>query len=323
MKKIFTILVFVISFLSAVCKPVSANQTDRSPLPVLVVPTIYENTAATLSFLGPLSSSERTVQFLINENQLTSLIGQYIDAITFRLRPTVASPWPASDVTYPNFDIYLSESVAPANRSLVFAQNIVGVQKQVRAGSLMIVAGSYPVGGNPNNFGTNITFDSSYLYTGGHLLIEIRHDASGGSSTSVEAAGTSTTGYGTDFSSCWQSSYTATSGMQANFCILSLTSTISGISVTLNEPVEYKLNQNYPNPFNPSTNIKFGIPRSSEVRLVIYDAIGRQVTTLISQHMNAGQYEVNWNADGYTSGMYYYTLTADGFTETKKMMLVK
>ena len=111
--------------------------------------------------------------------------------------------------------------------------------------------------------------------------------------------------------------------MQANFCILSLTSTVSGISVTLNEPVEYKLNQNYPNPFNPSTNIKFGIPRSSEVRLVIYDAIGRQVTTLISQHMNAGQYEVNWNADGYTSGMYYYTLTADGFTETKKMMLVK
>jgi hypothetical protein len=88
-------------------------------------------------------------------------------------------------------------------------------------------------------------------------------------------------------------------------------------------PSVYSLGQNYPNPFNPATNIKFGIPQNAFVTLEVYDMLGREVASLISQEMNAGSYTAEWNALNFTSGVYFYKLTAGGFTETKKMILVK
>lgn len=88
-------------------------------------------------------------------------------------------------------------------------------------------------------------------------------------------------------------------------------------------PFEYALSQNYPNPFNPVTNIKFSIPRSSFVKLVVYDVMGREVSTVINQDMNSGNYNVDFDAAHLSSGVYFYKLVADGFTETKKMLLVK
>lgn len=81
---------------------------------------------------------------------------------------------------------------------------------------------SYTFGNVPNNWGPEILFDSLYLYTGGHLLIEVRLTGTG-NNRSNDAVGTSTTGYGTQFSACWGSSYTANSGSQANFSIVRLT----------------------------------------------------------------------------------------------------
>lgn len=83
-------------------------------------------------------------------------------------------------------------------------------------------------------------------------------------------------------------------------------------------PEGFKLNQNYPNPFNPSTKISFSIPKSGFVNLKIYDMTGREITNLINEQLQAGSYEVDFNASHLSSGVYYYKLTSGNFSEVKK-----
>jgi hypothetical protein len=97
-----------------------------------------------------------------------------------------------------------------------------------------------------------------------------------------------------------------------------------GIKPISNEvPNSYALYQNYPNPFNPVTKIKFDIPKSAYTEIKIYDNLGREVSTLISNRLTAGKYEVDWNASNYPSGVYFYKLISDDYTQTRKMVLVK
>lgn len=93
-------------------------------------------------------------------------------------------------------------------------------------------------------------------------------------------------------------------------------------------PKEFSLEQNYPNPFNPTTTIRYtvadayyasGVP----VRLAVYDVLGSEVITLVNENKPAGHYEVQFNAEGLSSGVYYYKLTAGSFSETKKFVLMK
>jgi hypothetical protein len=88
-------------------------------------------------------------------------------------------------------------------------------------------------------------------------------------------------------------------------------------------PLSYILYQNYPNPFNPSTNIKYQITNNSLVTLRVFDLLGREIETLVNEQQFPGTYSVNWNADNYPSGVYFYTFTAGEFKDTKKMILVK
>ena len=90
-------------------------------------------------------------------------------------------------------------------------------------------------------------------------------------------------------------------------------------------PEKYTLDQNYPNPFNPGTKISFSLPSNSNVTLNIYSTSGQQVAELLNDRRDAGNYEVNFDAGKYglSSGVYYYTLKTNGFSETKKMLLVK
>ncbi|HMR41203.1 MAG TPA: S8 family serine peptidase, partial [Ignavibacteria bacterium] len=87
-------------------------------------------------------------------------------------------------------------------------------------------------------------------------------------------------------------------------------------------PEEYSLSQNYPNPFNPSTNIKFAISSPGFTSLKIYNMLGKEVSKLVSENLQAGSYEYNWDASAFTSGVYFYKLESDGFAETKRMLLV-
>jgi Secretion system C-terminal sorting domain len=88
-------------------------------------------------------------------------------------------------------------------------------------------------------------------------------------------------------------------------------------------PASYKLEQNYPNPFNPETSIQYSITRGSEVKLVIFDMLGREVRRIVDEFQNAGTYRVGLNSGSLASGVYMYKISADGFTDTKKMILLK
>jgi hypothetical protein len=115
------------------------------------------------------------------------------------------------------------------------------------------------------------------------------------------------------------------SGLQVGVINASyLCATTVGVEGQGNEiPQSYSLSQNYPNPFNPMTNIRFAIPNSGLVKLVVYDMMGREVKTLVNQSMGAGNYTVDFDASDLSSGVYVYTIKAGDFTDTKKMVLVK
>jgi hypothetical protein len=85
----------------------------------------------------------------------------------------------------------------------------------------------------------------------------------------------------------------------------------------------FKLEQNYPNPFNPSTAIRYQVSGSSDVRLEVFDMLGRKVSTLVSERQSAGTYQINFNAATLSSGIYFYRLTNGTATDVKKMMLAK
>lgn len=88
-------------------------------------------------------------------------------------------------------------------------------------------------------------------------------------------------------------------------------------------PRNYELQQNYPNPFNPNTTISFNLPKATNINLSIYDINGQLVSKLIDGQVSSGYHKVNWDASNYSSGVYFYKLTANGFSDTKKMILVK
>jgi hypothetical protein len=97
-----------------------------------------------------------------------------------------------------------------------------------------------------------------------------------------------------------------------------------GISNYNNEiPDVYKLEQNYPNPFNPVTSISFAIPKAGIVKLVIYDVLGREVASVLNEFITAGNHSIEFDASSLASGVYFYTLRVNDFTDTKKMMLLK
>jgi len=88
-------------------------------------------------------------------------------------------------------------------------------------------------------------------------------------------------------------------------------------------PKKFELAQNYPNPFNPSTIIKYSVPENGFVRLSVYNLIGEEVSILVNEMIDAGFYEVTFNAAGLPSAIYFYRLQAGSFVETKKMVLMK
>jgi hypothetical protein len=95
------------------------------------------------------------------------------------------------------------------------------------------------------------------------------------------------------------------------------------------KPIEYRLDNNYPNPFNPATTLRYTLPDESSVSLRVYNILGEVVSSLVNEVQNAGYYEINFNAAGYATGVYIYTLQAkstDGrkkYNSVKKMMLIK
>ena len=103
--------------------------------------------------------------------------------------------------------------------------------------------------------------------------------------------------------------------------VVDVTSGIQAIGSDI--PDDFKLYQNYPNPFNPSTKLKFEMPISSFVKLAVYDITGRQIAQLVNKNLESGQYEYSFDGSRLASGVYFYKITTDAFSETRRMVLVK
>jgi hypothetical protein len=88
-------------------------------------------------------------------------------------------------------------------------------------------------------------------------------------------------------------------------------------------PNDFSLAQNYPNPFNPTTTIDYDLPQAADVKLQVFDIIGREVDLLVGGRQEAGHHSVIWDGADRSSGMYFYKIQAGDFSETKKMLLLK
>jgi len=147
-----------------------------------------------------------------------------------------------------------------------------------------------------------------------------------------------------NFNGCWgvymfPSGKIIASDRQTGLYVFRTTVNVTGFNNNNSTvPENYSLSQNYPNPFNPMTNVKFQMPNEAFVKLIVFDVLGREAATLVNEQLNAGTYEVNWDASNYPSGVYFYKLvvrqagssTGDGskdsprgYVKTKKMVLIK
>lgn len=95
------------------------------------------------------------------------------------------------------------------------------------------------------------------------------------------------------------------------------------VEVSFSHPEYFSLSQNYPNPFNPATRIKFTIPADGKVKLAVYNALGQKAADLLDKEEAAGSYEINFDASGLSSGVYYYRIESNGMVITKKMILLR
>jgi hypothetical protein len=113
---------------------------------------------------------------------------------------------------------------------------------------------------------------------------------------------------GTSLNSVWRRSLSDIIGVQ---------------NIATEIPLQFSLKQNYPNPFNSMCNVQFSMCNAGNVKLVVYDVQGREVRTLVNERLQAGTYETSFDGSMLNSGVYFYKLTTDGFTETKRMILIK
>jgi hypothetical protein len=99
--------------------------------------------------------------------------------------------------------------------------------------------------------------------------------------------------------------------------------TITDVENSFGIPTEYAISQNYPNPFNPTTEIRFGVPEQSNVKITIYNAVGKQVAVLVNENFSAGFYTYTFDARNLSTGVYFYEMQTNSFRKTHKMLLVK
>jgi len=198
---------------------------------------------------------------------------------------------------------------------------------------------TYGGGGTPRGYSVQQANDGGFIFlasasafgAGNYDLYVVKTDSNGNSgcnegNTTAVVTTPGITGSTPAISISSGGTSTNPATVVSSGCIVNTLCTTVGVNEdegSLSIPKEYKLAQNYPNPFNPSTTIKYSIPSSEFITLKVFDVLGNEVETLVNEEKSAGSYEVNFNASNLASGIYFYTLQAGKFTETKKLILLK
>jgi hypothetical protein len=105
--------------------------------------------------------------------------------------------------------------------------------------------------------------------------------------------------------------------------LLKTSHTVGILNSNLEIPSGFSLSQNYPNPFNPSTKINFSLPKVGKVKLTVYNTVGEEIQVLVNQSLRVGTYTYDFDGKNLSSGVYFYTLQSEGYTDTKSMVLIK
>lgn len=190
-----------------------------------IVPVSYSSTEGPNTFaLSSTAAAGRTYQMTILSNQLSSLVGQSLTGMQWRLNNAATVNWPPANVTYSFFNIFVGPGVAPASMSNTFSSNFTSSPTQVRSGGLTFFANSFTAGATgttPNAFGAVVNFSTPYLYTGGDLALEMRFSAQSGTTTlpSFDAVGTADPLWNNQISGRWTADANGTSGGNGNFLV--------------------------------------------------------------------------------------------------------
>ena len=286
------------------------NSSNYSTITQKVVPNNFSTTTGTNPFQSPFSSNEITYQLLIAASQLTDLVGKNLVSISFRNTFDATTAWPDNETFFNNYAIYLGQSVAPADRTLVFAQNAIGLITLVRSSSLIVPTNALTAGSNPNNFSYDIPFSTPYFYNGGNLLVEIRHFGTVGFSRRVDSVSTSTPGYGTLFSASWYPSNVTSSNnaLEDSFTVINFKAE-NTLSAHLDKKEEILI---YPNP--TGSQITLSSP-SKILNYKIFDIMGQ---TILSQ--NHSQKNLNIDLTTLNKGTYLLQIESELGREIKKII---
>jgi len=229
-------------------------------------------------------------------------------------------------ITQIGFNV-ISASSQPMNGFKVKLQNtnLSSLSGFVSTGWTICYDGTYTVPGTGWQY---ITLTTPFYWDGvNNLLIEICYNNSSYTQYSPVYATSNpnkTWGQYSDLSSgdgCTQLTAGTVQTNRPNVCLIF--NQVSNIANNTNTPVSYALSQNYPNPFNPITKIEFAIPKAEFVTLKVYDILGKEVKTLVSEFKQPGYYTIDFNASDLSSGIYYYRIEAGTFVSVRKMILIK
>jgi Ni,Fe-hydrogenase III small subunit len=274
----------------------------------------YNTTGGDNSF--PLNQSVgKMVQWLVGPgeyNQPTpALGGGSITGLYFRISGT----YPLGPLVYVNFNIRLGQTTITSLPSgafysgtmdTVFHRDTLGVQQAVNTWLYFPLDDPFPY--NPAQ----------------SLVVEVGQCGGYGTFAGYSLTHTNITGSNRRVWSVGGCPFvpSASAGVNVVNCGIDIEYP-TGVSSNNHVPGEYKLGQNYPNPFNPSTTISYSLPKAGDVKLVVFDMLGREVATLVNGFVDAGNHSVDFDASNLSSGVYMYKIQAGDFTDTKKMVLMK
>jgi len=297
-----------------IARDASSQQNKDST--VLYNPVIINQTTACIGTGTTSSNYPFTTYWMDGRTQILLLASEIL-----------ANQGAAGNIIKVGFNVITADP-APMNGFKVQMQHTTATSLTgfVSTGWTTCYSGTYTLPGTGWQY---INLTTPFLWNGtSNLLIEVCYNNSSWTAYSPVYATSATSmmvGQYSDLSTgdgCTQLTSPSVLTYRANTClVINIANKVS--NNTNGVPVEYKLSQNYPNPFNPVTKISFDIPKQGLVTLKIYDVLGREVRTLVNEVKNAGSYTVDFNAAELSSGVYFYKLEVNGFSDVKRMMLIK